>query len=270
MDDIIMIIMSCDAFSDLWDGYVTLLEQNWPDRCTKTVIVTDKKTNKKYEKVDVFYAECKTGWSDRLSAAMLAYNSDYYFVTLDDYYLVKRINTSRIYELIDIIKKENIDYLRFFKYPTRATADSLACDNNLRFINTEEVYSVNLYPGIWRKEFLQHCLYCSMDIWQFEVSLAESAYNYNAKCVVNLANDFEILDVVRKGKFIRAAGKYIKKQGLYSGNRETNGFFFELGLGIKVFARRHLPDSIRPLVRDIAIRCGMTSYSNGDKNSIAR
>lgn len=27
-----MLILSCDKFSDLWDGHIKLLEKNWPDQ----------------------------------------------------------------------------------------------------------------------------------------------------------------------------------------------------------------------------------------------
>ena len=43
-----MLILSCDKFSDLWDGHIKLLEQNWPDRDMETYIVTDAPTDKKY------------------------------------------------------------------------------------------------------------------------------------------------------------------------------------------------------------------------------
>ena len=64
-NDIVMIIMSCDAFSDLWGGHIKLLGQNWNDRGMKTVIVTDRKTDKSYDGVDVFFPENCADSSDR-------------------------------------------------------------------------------------------------------------------------------------------------------------------------------------------------------------
>ena len=268
MDDIVMIIMSCDAFSDLWDGYVRLLEQNWPNRHIKAVIVTDKETVKKYERVDVFCPPYGANWSERLHSAVLAYKSEHYLRTLDDYYLVEPVDNTRISELINLVDAASIDYLRLFKHPVLATKESLAHSKEFRVIDLGEVYSVNLYPAIWRKEFLLSCFRDAMNIWQFEVSLTDCARNYDAKCVVDLTNDFKILDVVRKGKLIRKAGKYIKKRGLYTGNRDTNSIWFELGLGVKVLARRYLPDGVRLWVRRVAIRCGMHSYSNNSADII--
>ena len=262
-NDIVMIIMSCDAFSDLWDGHIKLLGQNWNNRGMKTVIVTDKKTDKSYDGVDVFFPENCADWSDRLKAAATFYDANYYFVTLDDYYIINRINNTRIQELFRIVKEEKVDYMRLFKHPVRATGEKFASRDDLHFIKTEEMYSVNLYSGIWKKEFLFSCFGKPLNAWEFEVSLSKKARDYNAKCVVDIAEDFEILDVVRKGKLIRKAGRYIKKHGLYTGDRKTNSLWFESKLGIKVFARRHLPSHIRPWARKIAVKFGMRSYSNG-------
>lgn len=38
-DQMTMIILSCDKFSDLWEGHVKLLEENWPDRGDRKSVV---------------------------------------------------------------------------------------------------------------------------------------------------------------------------------------------------------------------------------------
>lgn len=43
-----MLILSCDKFSDLWDGHIKLLEKNWPDRDMDTIIVTDAPSHRDY------------------------------------------------------------------------------------------------------------------------------------------------------------------------------------------------------------------------------
>ena len=45
---ITMLISSCDAYSDLWDGHVELLNRNWPGRDFRVLLVTDKPTDKAY------------------------------------------------------------------------------------------------------------------------------------------------------------------------------------------------------------------------------
>ncbi len=258
----VMLIMSCDGFSDLWDGHVKLLDRNWKDRGIKTVIVTDKPSDKKYDSVEVFAPFGVSEWSDRLKAAIDRYDAAYYFITLDDYFVVNRVDNERINEIFETIKRENIDYLRFFKHPLRSIGENLPGHDSLCFLKLDETYSVNLYSGIWKKEFISSCIDKPLNAWEFEVALTDIARDCNAVCAVDVQDDFEILDVVRKGKLIRKAAKYIKKNGLYTGDRATNSVWFELKLGIKVFCRRHLPGFIRPFARRTAIKLGMKSYSD--------
>lgn len=37
-----LVISSCEAYSDLWENRILLLDGNWPGIEVKTVIVTDK------------------------------------------------------------------------------------------------------------------------------------------------------------------------------------------------------------------------------------
>lgn len=41
-EELIMIISSCEAYSDLWGNHVTCLKKYWPNRCINSIIVTDK------------------------------------------------------------------------------------------------------------------------------------------------------------------------------------------------------------------------------------
>ena len=77
-----MLILSCDKFSDLWDGHVKLLEQNWPDRNMDTIIVTDKQRQVSYPNVKVFAAGEELEWSERLEKVLESISTDYVFLTL--------------------------------------------------------------------------------------------------------------------------------------------------------------------------------------------
>lgn len=38
-EELIMIISSCEAYSDLWGNHVTCLKKYWPNRCINSIIV---------------------------------------------------------------------------------------------------------------------------------------------------------------------------------------------------------------------------------------
>ena len=257
-----MLILSCDKFSDLWDGHVKLLEQNWPDRDMDTIIVTDKARQVTYDSVSVFAAGDELEWSERLLKVIEAIKTDYVFLTLDDYYLVKRVNTQSIDKMLNLMEVKNLDYIRLFKRPTKATRAEFSDFKGVYQIDPGSKYSVNLYSGIWKKEFLKSCIGEPMNAWQFEVHLPAEAVKYGANCAVSLNKDFEILDVVRKGKLLHQASYYFKKNpGIYNGNRPTNTWGYEIRLGIKTLVGRHTPKPIHNAIRNIMKRFGYQFYS---------
>ncbi len=258
-----MLILSCDKFSDLWDGHIKLLEQNWPDRDMQTYIVTDAPTNKNYENIKIIEAGTDTEWSDRLSIALRFVNTDYVFITLDDYFLIKKVSDSSITQLISMMSDEGIDYVRLFKRPKRATREELSGYSGINRIDTSCDYSVNLYSGIWEREFIEFCVKKPLNAWKFEVSLHKRAKEYGANCVVSHRNEFEILDVVRKGKLLHKSARYFKKHpGIYNGNRDVNTWRYEIKLTIQQQVARHTPKRLHDWLKKVLTKIGMHFYSD--------
>lgn len=262
--DITLLILSCDKFSDLWDGNIKLLEKNWHDRDMKTYIVTDLPTQKEYDNVNIISVGENVEWSDRLLAALDYVKTEYVFITFDDYFLIKKMDTDKILSLIGMMKQENLDYVRLYKHPKRATKKELDGFKNCFIIDTSCDYSVNLYSCLWKKNFLKSTIREPQNAWQFEVSLSEKAREYNARCVVSLNDEFQILDVVRKGKLLHKAVRYFKKNpGVYNGNRPVNLLSYEIKLGIQTFFSRHLPRSIYRKLKLFFVKKGKSFYSDG-------
>ena len=102
-----MLILSCDKFSDLWDGHIKLLEQNWPDRDMETYIVTDAPANKSYPKVQIINAGTDAEWSDRLAYALKRVKTGYVFIL--HWTIIsssKKVEDQSIADLVDMMEKE--------------------------------------------------------------------------------------------------------------------------------------------------------------------
>ena len=124
-DIITCLILSCSKFSDLWDGNVKLFNENWPDKDFGTFIVTDGPTDVKYPGVGIIAAGEGVEWSERLSLALKQVRTEFVFVTMDDYYLVKPVDSQRIADLVALMGKEGYDYLRLYPRPKRATREKV-------------------------------------------------------------------------------------------------------------------------------------------------
>lgn len=258
-----MLILSCDKFSDLWDGHIKLLEQNWPDRDMETFIVTDTPTDKCYPGIQIINAGADVEWSDRLAYALKQVKTDYVFITLDDYFLIKKVDDQSIVDLMSMMEKENIDYVRLFPRPKKATQEELEGYKGVHRIRTTGDYSVNLYSGIWKKQFAESTVRIPLNAWKFEVSLHKRAEEYGANCAVSLRNEFQILDVVRKGKLLHKSAAYFKKHpGIYEGTREINSWGYEIKLTIQQQVARHLPKWAHTRVKAVMRKLGHHYYSD--------
>ena len=263
MKNMAMLILSCDKFSDLWDGHIKLLEQNWPDRDMKTYIVTDSPSNKSYPNIEILAAGTEVEWSDRLAYALKYVKTDYVFITLDDYFLIKKVDDNCILALLEMMEKEKIDYVRLFPRPKRATKEELPQYKGIHKVDISCDYSVNLYSGLWKKAFIESTVKMPKNAWQFEVLLHKRAEEYGANCVVSQRNEFQILDVVRKGKLLHKSRTYFKKHpGIYEGKRETNTWEYEIKLMIQQQVARHMPLPIKNRIKTFMTKRGHHYYSD--------
>lgn len=262
-DKISLLILSCNKFSDLWDGHIKLYNEHWPNRDFDTFIVTDKKTNRSFEGVTIIPAEDQQEWTDRLVFALQSIKTDYVFITLDDYFLIKPVNNERMTKIVDLLIEKQYDYIRFFKRPVAATREPISELSGLYKVDNTIEYSVNLYSGIWRTEFLKYTLRNPLSAWKYEVSLKDFAVQYGAKCLVDLEDDFVILDVVRKGKLLRDAKKYFDKHpGIYTGNRDVQSLGAALKLWFKTMGIRYMPHALVKPARKVYTFFGGTSFTN--------
>lgn len=258
-----MLILSCDKFSDLWDGHVKQLEKHWPDRNMKTYIVTDKNTSKQYANVEILSVGKDAEWSDRLFYALKTVNTEYVFITLDDYFLIQDVSSEGIKNLLRMMEENGLDYVRLFKRPTKATREAIKGFTKAFNIDTTFKYSVNLYSGIWKTEFMKACVANPLNPWEFEVALPKMACEYKAKCAVSNNKDFVILDVVRKGKLLHTSYFYFKTHpGIYEGTREVNSLCYEIRLGVKTLVGRYTPMPVHNAIKKVMRKLGYQFFSD--------
>lgn len=259
-----MVIHSCDKFSDLWDGHMYLLNKNWPKRNIRTLLVTDKETDRKFEKVRIISAGEGTELSQRTEAMLPFIDTEYVLITLDDYFPIYKISSKRIEDLIDAMDRYELDYMRLFKRPD--SKRKLPGSNNLYAIDLwdkkDSNYQVNLYVGIWRKSFLEKTVREPLDAWNYELSLSKIAREVNAKCAMSKGKEFETLDVVRKGQILHKANRYLKKYDLYHGSRTVISWKTEWRINIFTFIKDHTPQAFVDWGKGILRKRGHHFYSD--------
>lgn len=262
-----LLIHSCDKFSDLWDAHIKLLNQNWSDRTCRTIILTDSLNKQSFPNVEVMAAGDGEEITGRIRYALNYIDTEYILVTLDDYFPTEHIDSSRIERLIEIMDKNGYDYLRITPLPKSGRIPTE--DKDVYRLSLNGDYRVNLYVGLWKKDFMAKTLGDkTLNAWEFEVTLTESAKKIGANCAMSLGNEFPILDVVRKGRLLPQAVSYFKKHDIYHGNRPPMPYSVYLKLGIKEVGSKTLsllPNQLYQRIKKLCVAVGMNSFSADKK-----
>ncbi|MBR4909808.1 MAG: hypothetical protein IKZ47_00595 [Clostridia bacterium] len=261
--DCSVIISSCDKFSDLWDANVTLINKNWADRGVDTYIVTDEPTDRSFEGVKILSAGKGTEITERIKFALETVKSKYIIFLLDDYFLIHPVNDKKIKECIGVMEKENLDYLRIYTFMNaKYFKEKIGDYGDIFRVTTDARYNINLYPCIFGREFLKATLDNRLNAWQYEVSLTKTGAAYGAKCALVNPNALGMLDVVRKGRLIRKAKRYLDKNDLYHGDRPVLDLFTTLKLGTTYRLKVLLPRGVTGFARKVLKKCGKKFYSD--------
>lgn len=258
IQDFCIIVSSCEKFSDLWDAHFGLLRKYWKGDLPEIYLVTDKPSNKQYDGVKILVYD--GNMPIRLYQACRVIESQYVLITLDDYFLIRETNEQTFSYMIDTIKNRQFDYLSIYnrRYAKKRYYTGITF---FKEIDLSQKYALSLYPAIWNRDFFEKCVDKDISPWEFEPQLTKNALKYKAKCFSNNAGIFEILDVVRKGKVLHKAKKYLTKHKIDIGKRETIEWKYEIKQGVADFIWWHMPKWVYYMARTIAEKMGVVFFS---------
>lgn len=259
-----VLISSCDKFSDIWKAQVALMNKYWPNRSCRTIILTD--TNKNgisFPDVDIIEVGEGAEIIERMQEAVKHIDTEYVFLTLDDYMLCDFVKNDLIKEHINKMEEEDISYLRYYLRPKPKRKQKIKGEKGFYRCDLENNYQVNLYPSLWKRTFLENTLSFDIDnIWHYEVALTAIAKANDARCLISLNKEYSFVDTVRKGKFLHKGYRFLKKEGLYDSDRKINTWRYEISLAIRTAIMRHAPGFIRKLVKKIGRKQGKVQFSD--------
>ena len=258
-NDFVILILSCQKYSDMWTKNILLLDKYWPNH-PKAYIVSDG--------VGIFNISnpgnlliFPGGASDRLISALKYINSNYVFVTFDDYYFDGVVDSKKLNTLFEFLIDNNGSYLGFFKNKKRKLKP--INEHMIARLPLEQTYEVNFYMAMWKKDSLIKCLRNNEDIWETEARLTKRSRKNGLKMFCCLdKNVLNFKDIIRKGKYLRSSYRFLKKNNLFTSNRQRRSLLETSGLFIKTFFAKHTPNFLKPLFKKIYRKTGNTIYSD--------
>lgn len=215
-----MLVLSCDAYSDLWDDFFNLKEIFWPDCPYKWYVVTESKDYQR-KNVDVIKCGKELNWAGRFRKAVQSVGSPLVSVFLEDYFINATIDNERIREFVDFMLEKHVDFLdlgNVFKHKIKAKNKKYYAEH-LVIIDKHLRYGLDTAAAIWNKEYLLQKLgEGDYSAWKFEADrCAEAATEegYNGLILADDRISFNVseIPVVVQGKFYPPVIEDFRKRG---------------------------------------------------------
>ena len=212
-----ILVLSCDAYHDIWDNFFALKEKFWPDCPYKTYLVTESVD---YCREGVQIIKAGNGnWSSRYRRAVESIPTPYICPFLEDFFISAPIDTSRIGEILDYVLKNDIDFLNMDDSFDNILSKNLeVVDCYYAKIPKHLLYGVDTATSIWKKSHLLKTIgEGDYSAWQFELDRcneAKSIEGIPGKIYIDLRQSLNVtkIPVVIQGKYYPLAIKFFKKK----------------------------------------------------------
>lgn len=221
-----------DGYYDLWEDFLELISIHWPD-CPYDVYIIDGEKNVDFEKhynVKVIHAGADAEYSAKVQTALKNIDADYFLLLLEDFFFEKRVKTYQFDDIVSLMEKNRIKYLRMpmfdfsGKGDNKKHIDTLDKESTFHFIPSSSEYTVSCQPSIWEKEFLKDCIGVgNYNAWIFEGIYTYSQYAHSdeflSKCRIDFKNILGLRHGAVQGKMLPNVCAAFAKQGYVFKNK---------------------------------------------------
>lgn len=206
--DLGVIVLSCDAYSDLWTVFFKQFAKHWSKADYNLYLACNEKSSGISDVIDA-----KSGpdidWSSSLISSLQQVKEENVLIMIDDAFLCKDINHQHFLKLLNVFVEQNMDYLRLKNTPK----PDISFTNEIGKISAGQLYRTALFPSIWKKEVLLKILSPGESAWEFELKGSDRSDEYSE--FYGTYNDvFEIIHGVIKGKWHPDALSLLEKEGV--------------------------------------------------------
>lgn len=207
MNNLTLVVLSCDKYSDLWDPFVFFFERNWKD-CPFPKYIASNHKIANYPGFGSITIGDDVSWSDNLKQILLSVETEYVFFILDDLFLSKKVDNQHIYDCISEFKKLNGNYLKLIPEPKPQNS----INKYFGEINKGSLYRSTVVFAIWKKEVLSQLLISGENPWEFEEFSSIRSDQFDGFFVTK-QRIISCYHGVVKGKYIYSTIQKIKKEG---------------------------------------------------------
>jgi len=249
MQNISMLIGSCDAYSDLWMPFFYQLRKHWPGFDMPVYISTEAKKFS-YDGFDIRYPPNSTPepcWSKRLMWMLQQIPTDFVLFMLDDFWIYQDVDVVAIEKVLSYMEQDpKMGFVcmqyepKTFLGPEKMRKKECKYPELMRCMSND-LFRITTQAGIWRRDYLLKILRKNETPWDFEIMANFRSYFYSER----------IYDV-KKSAIIYPRGGSIWTRKLYADYLD----YYEPAIIAEVKQKR----GVRTTIADIPPRAGKLKH----------
>ena len=188
MNDLTILVNSCDKYEDAWEPFFGLLKRFWPECKYGIVLITEKKQyHCDYLNVRTFCGG-KNPWGMRLKKALESIQTKYVLYFLEDFFLMKEVNENSFEIALNLIRKSaDIGFVGLKNNRAYFWKDGSPCHSSEPFLSKDELkvfHRVNNMVGIWNREWFIKLIRTYETPWEFDNYASERSRKYPYKVLL--------------------------------------------------------------------------------------
>ena len=229
---IAIMLLSCDRYYDMIEPFAELMNRNWPDCPFDKFCATNNMPFSQYGFKPILLGEDKS-WSAGLKKGLIQLKNqgyEYVFITLEDLFIVSKVDTSRVITIVSDFIRLNGNYIRFYNH----FKPSKKCTDDFGELEKGIPYRQNCVYALWKIDTLLAILKDDENAWEFEKIAVCRGYDYDGFYAV-YKSQFKILNTLIKGKWVPSDFKKAKK---FLPNLKTSRQIMSYGEELKLNLKR--------------------------------
>ena len=209
VNDICIIYVSCDKYSDLWKGYFGLFRRYWPD-CPFAIYVLANSPGPDVDGVVQLAIGEDVSWSDNLLAALPRVGHKYVLILPDDFFLIASVPSDWVVGKMLWAVDHKASCLRLSPDPPKPV---VRFDSDVGVVPRGSLYRTSLRFSLWDKEVLRQLLKTGESAWDFELSGSIRSDAFDGFFAI-YAEPFKFANCVIKGRWSRSALRAVRRRGV--------------------------------------------------------
>lgn len=255
MNKAVIIVPTNGKYIDVCANFLQMLDKYWND-CPYPVIVSSYGEKHELKGAINLYNQNATSIVDCVRSAIRKYPAEYYFSFLGDAFIVEKVNTSFVIELLKELKNGNIEYcnISYVKSYRRI----VPYGDYLRLINTDDRYSHSFVAFIASKKYMENVLITFKNDYAFEkyYLFLNGKNKYFKNHVAVKKNYFHIMPSITQGKWDRIAYYKLKKDNvdIKFANRELRSWPDTIVQHLHDLFIGAIPINMRKTIKDMYVK----------------